>query len=84
MFERLIKMPLENDDSAAKFAIVNARKDLRYYTAMAESQASVALLAEQVLQLYSLAVNLGYGERYVPRMVDVMEKIGGLEIAPAS
>lgn len=84
MFERLIKVPLENDDSAAKFAIINARKDLRYYTAMAENQASAAFLAEQVLQLYSLAVGLGHGERYVPRMVDLMEKIGGLETAPAS
>ena len=77
MFERLIKLPLEGDDSAAKFAIVNARKDLRYYAAMAESQSSAAFLAEQVLQLYSLAVGLGHGERYVPRMVDVMMELRG-------
>jgi 2-hydroxy-3-oxopropionate reductase len=77
MFERLIKLPLEGDDTAAKFAILNARKDLRYYAAMAENQSSVAFLAEQVHQLYNLAVNLGYGEHYVPRMVDVMTEIGG-------
>lgn len=77
MFERIIKVPLENDDSAAKFAISNARKDLRYYTAMAEEQASPALLAEQVLQLYTLADNLGFSDRYVPRMVDVMMRMGG-------
>lgn len=77
MFERLIKLPLEGDDSAAKFAIVNARKDLRYYAAMAEGQSSAAFLAEQVLQLYSLAVGLGHGEQFVPRMVDVMTEIGG-------
>lgn len=79
MFERLIKLPLEGDDTAAKFAIVNARKDLRYYTAMAESQSSAALLAEQVQQLYNLAVNLGYGERFVPRMVEVMTELGGVK-----
>ena len=77
MFERIIKVPLENDDSAAKFAIRNARKDLRYYTSMAEEQASPALLAEQVLQLYTLAENLGFSDRYVPRMVDVMLQLGG-------
>ena len=77
MFERIIKVPLENDDSAAKFAIRNARKDLRYYTSMAEEQASPALLAEQVLQLYTLAENLGFSDRYVPRMVDVMMQLGG-------
>ena len=43
MFERIIKVPLEEDDSAAKFAIRNARKDLRYYTAMAEEQASALI-----------------------------------------
>ena len=79
MFERIIKVPLENDDSAAKFAIRNARKDLRYYTAMAEEQASPALLAEQVLQLYTLAENFGFADRYVPRMVDVMMKLGGVK-----
>jgi 3-hydroxyisobutyrate dehydrogenase-like beta-hydroxyacid dehydrogenase len=79
MFERLIKLPLEGDDSAAKFAIVNARKDLRYYTAMAQNQSSAAFLAEQVLQLYALAVSLGHGESYVPRMVDVMTEISGTD-----
>jgi 3-hydroxyisobutyrate dehydrogenase-like beta-hydroxyacid dehydrogenase len=76
MFERIIKVPLEDDDSAAKFAIRNARKDLRYYTAMAEEQASASFLAEQVLQLYTIAENLGFADRYVPRMVDVMMQIG--------
>jgi 3-hydroxyisobutyrate dehydrogenase-like beta-hydroxyacid dehydrogenase len=72
MFERLIKVPLENDDSAAKFAIGNARKDMRYYTNMTEQLPVASFLGEQVHQLYILAANLGYGERYVPRMVDVM------------
>jgi 3-hydroxyisobutyrate dehydrogenase-like beta-hydroxyacid dehydrogenase len=84
MFERLIKVPLENDDTAAKFAIRNARKDLRYYATMAEDQASAALLAEQVLQLYTLAVNMGFGDRYVPRMVDLLEKLGANKADPSS
>lgn len=77
MFERLIKVPLENDDSAAKFAIRNARKDMRYYAGMAEAQGSAAFLAEQVLQIYTLAENLGFSDRYVPRLVDVMKQMGG-------
>lgn len=72
MFERLIKVPLEDDDSAAKFAIRNARKDLRYYTNMTEHLPVASFLAEQVHQLYVLADNMGYGERFVPRMIDVM------------
>jgi 3-hydroxyisobutyrate dehydrogenase-like beta-hydroxyacid dehydrogenase len=78
MFERLIKVPLENDDTAAKFAIKNARKDLRYYTNMTEQLPVASFLAEQVHQLYVLADNMGYGERYVPRMIDMMMKMNGV------
>lgn len=77
MFERLIKVPLENDDSAAKFAINNARKDMRYYTNMTEQLPVASFLAEQVHQLYVLAVNQGFGERYVPRMIDMMLEMNG-------
>lgn len=79
MFERLIKVPLENDDSAAKFAIDNARKDMRYYTNMTEQLPVASFLAEQVHQLYVLAVNQGYGERYVPRMIDMMMGLNGVK-----
>lgn len=78
MFERLIKVPLENDDTAAKFAIQNARKDLRYYTNMTENLPVASFLAEQVHQLYVLADNMGYAQRYVPRMVDVMMAMNGM------
>ena len=77
MFERLIKVPLENDDSAAKFAIRNARKDMRYYADMAADLPASAFLAAQVLQLYTLAVNQGYGDQYVPRMIDMMTEMNG-------
>jgi 3-hydroxyisobutyrate dehydrogenase-like beta-hydroxyacid dehydrogenase len=75
MFERLIKVPLHDDDTAAKFAIQNARKDLRYYTNMTEQLPVASFLAEQVHQLYVLADRQGYGERYVPRMIDMMMAI---------
>ena len=78
MFERLIKVPLENDDTAAKFAIQNARKDLRYYTNMTEQLPVASFLAEQVHQLFVLADNMGYAERFVPRMIDMMMEINGI------
>ena len=79
MFERLIKVPLENDDTAAKFAIKNARKDLRYYTNMTEQLPVASFLAEQVHQLYVLADNMGYADRFVPRMIDVMMELNGVK-----
>ncbi len=79
MFARLINVPLHDDDSHAKFAISNARKDLRYYTNMTEHLPVASFMAETAHQLYVMADNMGYGERYVPRLIDVMMKVNGLK-----
>ncbi len=80
MFERLIKVPLADDDSAAKFTIRNARKDLRYYTNMTEQAPMTSFLAETVHQTYVLADNMGYGERYVPRLIDLLGQVNGVTV----
>jgi 3-hydroxyisobutyrate dehydrogenase-like beta-hydroxyacid dehydrogenase len=79
MFGRLVNVPLHDDDSHAKFAIRNARKDLRYYTNMTETMPVASPLAEAVHQLLVMADNMGYGERFVPRLVDVMHKVNGMK-----
>jgi 3-hydroxyisobutyrate dehydrogenase-like beta-hydroxyacid dehydrogenase len=78
MFERLIKVPLADDDTAAKFAIRNARKDLRYYTNMTEQLPVASFLGEATHQLYVMAENMGFGDRFVPRMIDVFKRINGM------
>ena len=79
MFGRLINVPLHDDDSAAQFAIRNARKDLRYYTNMTEQLPVSSFLAETAHQITVIADNLGYGDRFIPRLVDVMMQINGLK-----
>lgn len=79
MFERLIKVPLADDDTAAKFAIKNARKDMRYYTNMTEQLPVASFLAESVHQLFVMAENMGFGDRFIPRLIDVFQKINGLK-----
>ena len=79
MFERLIKVPLADDDTSAKFAIKNARKDMRYYTNMTEQLPVASFLGESVHQLFVMAENMGYGDRFIPRMIDVFQKINGLK-----
>jgi 3-hydroxyisobutyrate dehydrogenase-like beta-hydroxyacid dehydrogenase len=79
MFGRLINVPLSDDDSHAQFAIRNARKDLRYYTNMTEQLPVTSFLAETAHQLTVMADNMGYGDRYVPRLIDVMMKVNGLK-----
>lgn len=79
MFGRLINVPLHDDDSAAQFAIRNARKDLRYYTNMTEQLPVTSFLAESAHQITVMADNLGYGERFIPRLIDVLMTVNGLK-----
>lgn len=79
MFGRLINVPLADDDSHAKFAIGNARKDLRYYTNMTEKLPVTSFMAEAAHQITVMADNMGYGERYVPRLIDVLMKVNGVK-----
>jgi 3-hydroxyisobutyrate dehydrogenase-like beta-hydroxyacid dehydrogenase len=78
MFGRLINVPLHDDDSHAQFTIRNARKDLRYYTNMTEQLPVASFLAETTHQITVMADNLGYGERFVPRLIDVMMQVNGV------
>ena len=79
MFGRLINVPLNNDDSHAQFAIRNARKDLRYYTNMTEQLPVTSFLAETAHQITVMADNLGYGDRFVPRLIDVLMQVNGMK-----
>ena len=78
MFGRLIHVPLSDDDTHARFTIRNARKDLRYYTNMTEQMPVASFMAEQVHQTYVLAETLGYGDRFLPRLIDMMKKRAGI------
>ncbi|MGH6933020.1 MAG: NAD(P)-dependent oxidoreductase [Dongiaceae bacterium] len=79
MFRRFSKYFLEGDDSLAKFAIVNAAKDVRYYTHMAESAPTTGFIAEAVHQSYLLANLQGYGEAYLPRLIDALAAVNGIK-----
>lgn len=79
MFGRLINVPLADDDSHAKFAISNARKDLRYYTNMTERLPVTSFLAETAHQMTVMADNMGYGERFLPRLIDVLMTVNGVK-----
>lgn len=79
MFGRLINVPLSDDDSSAQFAIGNARKDLRYYTSMTELLPVTSFMAETAHQITVMADNMGYGQRFVPRLIDVLMTVNGVK-----
>lgn len=76
-FERVLPYLLAGDDSAQQFALRNAAKDMRSYSALATEMATTAIVAEAVRQVYQLACNLGHGEQFVPRLFDVYAELNG-------
>jgi len=75
MLRRFAKYYLEGDDSMAKFTIANSAKDMRYYTHLAETTPTAAFLGEAAHQLYTLAAIQGFGDKYLPRLVDALADI---------
>jgi 3-hydroxyisobutyrate dehydrogenase-like beta-hydroxyacid dehydrogenase len=73
------KMLHEGDLSGLKFTLANAMKDLRYYTHLAESLPSSAVIAEAVHQTMVHANMLGFGEKYIASLHEAHEKLSGVE-----
>ena len=79
LFQAMAKT-LNGDLAGIKFELDNARKDLRYYTHLAESLNVPSLVGEAVHQSLSLASALGHGGKYVPSLVEAQEQLTGTRI----
>lgn len=65
-----------------KFELDNARKDVRYYTHLAERLAVPSVVGEAVHQSLTLASALGHGHKFVPSLVEAQEQLSGAKIVP--
>jgi 3-hydroxyisobutyrate dehydrogenase-like beta-hydroxyacid dehydrogenase len=81
VFQAMAKT-LDGDLAGLKFELDNARKDLRYYTHLAESLNMPSVVGEAVHQSLALASALGYGAKFVPSLVEAQEQVGGVKIVP--
>jgi 3-hydroxyisobutyrate dehydrogenase-like beta-hydroxyacid dehydrogenase len=81
LFQAMAKT-LSGDLTGLKFELDNARKDVRYYTHMAESLAVPTVVGEAVHQSLALASALGYGSKFVPALVLAQEQLTGARIVP--
>ncbi len=79
---QVMAQTLDGDLEGMKFELNNARKDIRYYTHLAENLAIPTVMGEAVHQSLSLACALGYGEKFVPSLVEVQEQLTGTTIVP--
>ena len=77
MFQRLSKYFLDGDDTHAIFALANCAKDLRYYTHMAEATPVVGFIAQAVHQTFQMANTRGFGDKYLPHIIDAIEEANG-------
>lgn len=80
-FERIIPYVLKGDDSGQQFALANCEKDMRYYTALTKSTPATAMVGDAVYQTFMLAKALGHGDKYVPRLFDVLGEINGVRVS---
>ena len=81
LFQAMAKT-LDGDLSGLKFQLDNARKDIRYYTHLAEGMGIPTLVGEAVHQSLSMASALGYGNKFVPSLVEAQERITGAQVLP--
>lgn len=79
-FERIIPYVLRGDDSGQQFALDNCEKDMRYYTELTKSTPATAMVGDAVYQTFMLAKALGHGDKYVPRLFDVLGEINGVRV----
>jgi len=81
LFQMMVGKMLDGGDlTGLKFTLVNAMKDLRYYTHFAESLPVSAIVGEAVHQSLVNANLLGFGDRYVPSLIEAQEKLNGIQI----
>ena len=80
IFQMMAGGAVEGDLGRMKFAIQNAAKDMRYYTHLAESLPVPSFVGEAVHQSFELAVALGFGEKMVPSMIEMQEKVNQMQI----
>jgi 3-hydroxyisobutyrate dehydrogenase-like beta-hydroxyacid dehydrogenase len=81
LFQAMAKT-LSGDLAGLKFELDNARKDVRYYTHLAEGLSIPTVVGEAVHQSLALASALGHGRKFVPSLVEAQEQLTGARIVP--
>ena len=83
LFQLIVGRMLEGGDlTGLRFTLSNAAKDLRYYTHFTESMMLPSIVGEAVHQSLVTANALGFGDRYVPSLIEAQEKLAGVSIVP--
>lgn len=74
-FQNFSKYAVEGDPNAHRFSLANGYKDLVYYTRMADRLQAATLMSDGALQTVKLGLAMGFGERFMPEMVDIVRRL---------
>lgn len=79
IFQGAMKYAVDKDPAGLQFALVNARKDIAYYENLASAVGVTSPIGSGTLQAMTMATAQGYGEEFVPRLMDALGRINGLD-----
>ena len=82
IFQMMVGKMLQGDLGGLKFAIDNGRKDLRYYTHLAESLPVPSFMGEAAHQSFVQASNLGHGDKFIASLFEAQEQTAQVRIVP--
>ena len=77
-YETFMKWTLEGDESAHRFTIANAHKDMRYLANMANAAGAVSPMQSVVKNGLAAMEATGKGEKFVPMLADFVAAMNGL------
>ena len=77
-YETFMKWTLEGDESAHRFAIANAHKDMRYLANMANAVGAVNPMQAVVKNAVAAMEAAGQGDKFVPMLADFVAATNGL------
>lgn len=79
---QIMSKTLDGQLDGMKFELNNARKDVRYYTHLAENLGVPTVMGEATHQSLTLACALGFGNKLVPSLVEAQEKLANVKLVP--
>lgn len=77
VLDRLKTFLASGEPGSMLFSLINAGKDLRYFTHMAEDLQVGAFVGEAVHQTFLTAANVGGGEKMIPELLNILARMHG-------
>ena len=78
-YQTIFQYVIGGDRNAHQFTLVNALKDMRYVEAMSASAGVANPVGNAVKNAYTMAVNAGRAEDYVPMIADAVAAMNGIK-----